>query len=228
MKKIFSKFYCLVFTLLCFNGCQNKIYVEPDVNFSHVDPLESRWEYPENSEGSIYARGFKMNFFGSARDWKVGDLITVQVSEKSTIDTKSTNKTGRKANSSVTTPKLFGMIPSAGDVNLDMALGTDNNYEGEYNQKQTQKIDFHITATVAHIYPNGHLLLKGEKEFYSNGTKEFMCLHGIARPDDIYADNTIKADRLGDLKLQIGQEGQLFKGADAGWLTKFLSLVYPF
>lgn len=226
MSKFFSCFCFLIVLML--GGCQNQIYVEPDVNFSHVDPTIPSWNQPAQSEGSIYSQGFKMNFFGNSREWKVGDLITVQVNESASVDTKSTNKTGRKANSSVTSPKVFGVVPVAGEVGLDMALATDNNYEGEYNQKQTQKITFHITATVANIYPNGNLLLKGEKEFYSNGTKEFMCLHGIARPDDIYADNTITADRLGDLKLQIGQSGQLFKGADAGWLTKFLSLVYPF
>lgn len=218
----------VVLSIVFFQGCSQEVYVEPDVDFSHVHP-QPRAALTENFQaGSIYQSGYKMNLFGNSRSWKIGDLITVTVNETASVDTKASNTSGRKANSTVAPPTILGMIPNAGEVKLDMTLSTDNNYEGEYEQKQTQKITFQITATVAHIFPNGNLLIKGEKEFFSNGTREFMCLRGIARPDDIFADNTILANRLGDLTIQMGQNGQLSKGAQAGWLTKIISLIYPF
>ena len=224
----FMKSFGLLLAVLVLSGCQNQVQVDPDVDFSHVYPQAATPVLSNGNQGSIYAQGFKMNLFGNAREWKIGDLITVTVKETATLKTSADNSAQRKADSTVATPKIFGMTPSAGDVNLDMSLATDNKFDGKYSQNQSQTITFTITATVAHVFPNGNLLIKGEKEFYSNGTKEFMCLHGIARPDDILADNTIIADKLGDLKLQMGQNGKLFKGAEPGWLTKLLSVVYPF
>ena len=234
--KHFKDFFVKPKFLLClvllvsfyFSGCAEQSYVEPEVDFSYVYPKAPSPLSENYHEGSIYHSGFKMNLFGNSQSWQVGDLITVTVNETSNVNTKTSNSTGRKATSSVSPPTLLGMTPAIGEVNLEMNLSTDNNSEGQYAQSQTQTISFQITATVAQILPNGNLVVKGEKEFFSNGTREFMSIRGVARPDDIYANNTIEANRLGDLTIQTGQNGQLFKGSDSGWLTKVLRTIYPF
>jgi flagellar L-ring protein precursor FlgH len=83
-------------------------------------------------------------------------------------------------------------------------------------------------VTVAEVYPNGNMLVKGEKLLTLNRGDEFIRISGIVRPVDIGPDNRVASARLADARVTYTGKGEIARAARQGWLTKFFSMLSPF
>ena len=120
-------------------------------------------------------------------------------------------------------------LASTEDNNLSTNLSSSNTFSGESDSAQSNSLNGDITVTVADVFPNGNLYVRGEKRLNLNQGNEYIKISGIVRPVDIGSDNTVSSTKVADATIIYNGDGA---GADAnklGWIARFfISAVFPF
>ena len=161
-----------------------------------------------------------------ARATSVGDIITIVLVERTQATKTTSADTSRNGNIGLTPPstgilsKLFS--PS------DVAMGGANSFAGKGAASQSNALSGEITVTIAAVYPNGTMLVKGEKALTLNRGDEFIQLSGLVRQADIAPDNRIASTRVADAKIIYKGKGEIANASRQGWLQRFFSAISPF
>lgn len=161
-----------------------------------------------------------------ARAQSVGDIITIVLVERTQATKTTTADTSRSGNISLTPPatgplsKLF----SASDI----ASGGQNGFTGKGNATQSNALNGEITVTIAQVFPNGTMLVKGEKALTLNRGDEFIQISGLVRQADISPDNRIASTRVADAKIIYTGKGEIARASRQGWLQRFFTMISPF
>ena len=191
---------------------------------------------PQN--GSLYQSG-AMTLFNDARAHRVGDIITISLSENMSANKKDEAKYD-KSNSQdygITTPlslntpnNLFGRAadgvtqPIRG---LGVGYGSESSFSGKSDVKQNSSLSGSIAVTVVEVIPNGNLMIRGEKWITIHDGDEVDQFAGIIRPEDIQPDNTISSEKVADVRLVYKDVGMTGNTARAGVITQWLNKYWP-
>lgn len=211
-------------------------------------------QVPAANDGAIYRPNYGNALFEDRTAHRVGDIITVVLSE-TTTSTKSTavnmkKESGIDFNEDANGNTLLGTNPSLsiGDIPLvgglidkvagtlgmsDLSLATNlqqnRDFTGEADADQSNSLNGSITVTVAEVLINGNLVVRGEKWMTLNRGDEFIRISGIIRPDDVSPDNTVMSTKMANARIAYSGTGELANNASAGWLTRFFNNpIWPF
>jgi flagellar L-ring protein precursor FlgH len=83
-------------------------------------------------------------------------------------------------------------------------------------------------VTVQEVFPNGTMLVRGEKRVRLNRAMSSSRWRASSRPADILPDNRVASTRLADAKITYSGRGEIARAAREGWLQKFFNFVSPF
>ena len=111
------------------------------------------------SNGAIFQSGYTPLTSGG-RAGQVGDIITIQLVER-TAATKSNAANTQRDGSIGLTPPATGPF-SLFDPSDVGASGTQQ-FKGKGDASQSNALSGEVSVTVAAVYPNGTMLVKGEK-----------------------------------------------------------------
>ena len=161
-----------------------------------------------------------------ARATSVGDIITIVLVEK-TQATKSNSADTSRSGSLGLTPPTTGVLSKLFSAS-DVAMGGQNTFAGKGAATQSNALTGEITVTIAAAYPNGTMLVKGEKALTLNRGDEFIQLSGLIRQADISPDNRIASTRVADAKIIYKGKGEIANASRQGWLQRFFSAISPF
>lgn len=179
-----------------------------------------------SSNGAIFqaTNGYAALTSG-ARASMVGDILTIQLVER-TSATKSNSAATSKSSDFGLTPPTTGPLAlfDASDINL----GGDQSFSGSGRAAQTNSLLGEISVTIAHVYPNGTMRVKGEKLLNLNRGEEYIQMTGIVRAADISTDNRVLSSRVADAKISYAGSGEIARASKQGWLQKFFSTISPF
>ncbi|RHW18481.1 flagellar basal body L-ring protein FlgH [Sphingomonas gilva] len=156
---------------------------------------------------------------------RVGDLITIVLVERTQASKSATQVTDRDGSiglSPPTTGPLALFSPS------DIGMGGGNSFTGKGQATQANALSGEITVTVAQVFPNGAMLVKGEKLVTLNRGDEFIQIAGLVRPEDITADNRVASTRVADARITYSGNGEVARASRQGWLQRFFSWISPF
>ncbi|TQV75308.1 flagellar basal body L-ring protein FlgH [Aliikangiella marina] len=207
------------------SGCANS-FKDMKENDPYWAPALPTVNDSRNSEtGSIYNPASAQMLFQDKKALRIGDIVTVVLTENTnaskTADTEVTK------DSQITMPQVsaFGRdLNIGGDNPLVVTVPAQNRtFAGEADSTQTNRLQGTITVTVHQVYPNGNLMVKGEKWISLNQGSEFIRIAGIIRPEDIDKDNQVISTRVANAKISYGGEGPLADANRPGWLTRFFS-----
>lgn len=160
-----------------------------------------------------------------ARASMVGDVLTIALVER-TAATKSTSQTTDRNGSIGLTPPATGLFNlfSPGDVSTS---GT-NAFKGQGQTAQSNALSGEISVTIAAVYPNGTMLVRGQKSITLNRGDEYVQVSGIIREADIGSDNRVLSTRIADARITYTGKGEMARASQQGWLQRFFSKVSPF
>lgn len=161
-----------------------------------------------------------------ARAAMVGDVITIQLVESTQASKSTAANTDREGDIGLTPPTtgIFSKLFSASDAT---ASGTQG-FKGSGAASQSNSLSGEITVTVAQIFPNGTMLVKGEKALTLNRGDEFIQISGLIRQADISPTNTVLSTRVADAKITYTGKGEIARASRQGWLQRFFSMISPF
>lgn len=161
-----------------------------------------------------------------ARATSVGDIITIVLVERTQATKTTSADTARNGSIGLTPPStgILSKLFSASDV----AAGGTNSFTGKGGASQSNALSGEITVTIAAVYPNGTMLVKGEKALTLNRGDEYIQLSGLVRQADIAPDNRIASTRVADAKIIYKGKGEIANASRQGWLQRFFSAISPF
>ncbi|MBF0471456.1 MAG: flagellar basal body L-ring protein FlgH [Gammaproteobacteria bacterium] len=177
-----------------------------------------------NSIGSIYQPGAGVMLFEDSKAHRVGDLLTVELSERTNAFKTATTATGKKSTVALPAPTLFGgNVTLNGENILNSSVTGDTSFSGDGSSSQSNSLSGNITVSVVEVLHNGNLVIRGEKLVTLNQGDEFIRIAGIVRPADISVANTIASAKIANAEIIYGGDGVLDSANDMGWITKFFN-----
>lgn len=183
---------------------------------------------PAATSGTIYQPARGLSLFEDIKARYVGDTVTIRLAE-STQASKSAS-TDAKKDSSIDTglPTVLGSGLSVGgkDV-LNNEWSTTQKFAGKGSSSQSNSLNGNITVTVAEVYPNGNLLVRGEKWLTLNQGQEYVQITGIVRPVDIGPDNSVASFKVADARITYAGKGALADSNSPGFLSRFFMKLWP-
>jgi len=160
-----------------------------------------------------------------ARAAMVGDVLTILLVEKTQAAKSNSASTDRSGSISVTPPPTG---PLSFVKNTDLGMGSGGKFDGKGEAEQSNQLTGAISVTIAAVYPNGTMLVRGEKQLTLNRGDEQIRISGVVRAADISFDNTVPSTRVADARITYTGKGEIARASTQGWLGRFFSRISPF
>lgn len=208
----------------------------PKPNDPYYAPVLPRTPLPAaQNNGAIYQAGFEQNLYDDRKAFRVGDIITITLNEKTQASKKANSDIQKDSKTKMGLTSLFGSGMTTnnpiggGDLGLSAEYGGSRDAKGDSQAGQSNSLTGSITVTVAEVLPNGILSVRGEKWMTLNTGNELVRIAGLVRADDIATDNTVSSTRVADARITYSGTGAFADASQPGWLDRFfLSPLWPF
>ena len=220
-----TKLLTILVSAALLSACASKPMPVRTADFSPVLPAEPIVKTV--ADGSIYSGGANDSLFGDRKAYRVGDIITIMLREKTMAEKSASNVTSRAAKNSMAMTGVTGGL--LGD-NLPAAATIDNNISNTGNgaTSQTNTLGGDISATVVRVLTNGNLIIRGEKMISLNDGNEYIQISGMIRSEDVQPDNTVLSKRIANAEISYSGDGDYVDATKSGWGTKLFYKIWPF
>ncbi len=225
-------FNLLVCVLLLVSGCATTTAKLPPPSPEYIHEGE---KIESQTQNSLWRD--TTSLFGDRKGWRLNDLVTIRIIEKISGSKKA--ETSTKKGSSVDAgidaflgaPLDFGAENFWGRGNTikpEIKGSVKNDFKGTGETTREGKLVGTVTARVIKVMPNNNLVLEGRKETTINNEKQILIIKGIARPDDINANNTILSSKIADTEIYFVGAGIIQDKQKPGWLVRAVDKIWPF
>jgi flagellar L-ring protein precursor FlgH len=179
------------------------------------------------ANGSIYNVASARPLFEDRRARFIGDTITINIAEKTAAAKKSETKADRTHESNLAIPTITGLpLKQMRGAAFEASSGTQFDSSGE--NTSSNNFTGTLTVTVIDVYPNGNLLVSGEKQIGLKDGEEFIRFSGVVNPNTITASNTVQSTQVADARIEYKANGFLDSAQVMGWLGRFFLSFLPF
>lgn len=210
-----------------------------------ADPTESIVEIPEPVEeqhiakepdkqsGSLWDDSAG-SMFADHKAKKVGDILTVTISEESSATKNASTDSDRTSSLSAGIPTFFGLetndyiTETAIDMSNLFSADFSNTFSGSGTTVRSGNLSASLTTQVIGVYPNGNFKIRGGKEVMVNNEVQIIYLTGIVRQVDITAANTINSNKILNARITYTGKGAISDKQNPGWLTRTIDNIWPF
>lgn len=184
---------------------------------------------PVVTTGSLFETGVSENLYADSKAFRVGDIVTVMLSESTSATKSAKTELDKDSNVSLSTPTIMGSPLSINGNQVNASIGSTNAFAGESDADQSNSLSGSITVNIVQVLANGNFVIRGEKWITINNGDEFIRLTGIIRPDDIEQDNSVSSRRVANARIQYSGTGAFSDTQKQGWLVRFFnSPLWPF
>ena len=162
-----------------------------------------------------------------------GDILTVVVQENTT--TSKDNKTATSKSSAVDSsissffysPGASKLLTRNGQLPA-LQYASKNDYSGGGTINNSENIVAQVAVQVIDVLPNGNLVIEGKRETAFSGERQTVVLHGVVRPEDVTAQNTVLSYNVYDATIQIISKGTITDSQRKGWFNRIWDKISPF
>jgi len=221
---MFIQFSCLTWLA----GCGSSMLVQQgEADFAPAAPIEYGQVFQDS--GSIYQAGYSKAWFEDIKARQVGDLLTVLLDEQTDATKQASTGITKDNTTDISAPTILGKDITLNDNPLSTSLESANDFSGQADSSQSNKLQGSITVTVSHVLPNGNLVVQGEKWISINQGDEYVRLRGIVRPVDVAPDNTVLSTQVGNAQITYRGKGAPAEANAMGWLARFFNTpIWPY
>ncbi len=221
----------LVLTVVVLSGCMSTS--EPpvqadDPSFAPVIPDIPREQLVQ--DGSLFRPYMANSLYSDITARRVGDIITVMLSENTNATKTARTLTTRETEMTVEpVTGLGGTNATINGQSIQLGIDSTNEFTGDAQANQSNSLQGNISVTVVEVLPNQNLVIRGEKWLTLNQGDEYIRLTGIIRPADISPQNEVQSTKIANARIQYSGTGSFARAQEKGWLTKFFtSPLWPF
>ena len=189
-------------------------------------PAPVRQASSENG-GAIFSATSR-SLFEDRRARYVGDTLTINLVEKNAAS-KSTNASAeRAANVEAGVPVVAGVLGKNLATKMSGSADSSNTFAGKGAAAANNAFTGTVTVTVIEVYPNGNLLVSGEKQVAINQGQEFIRFSGVVNPTYVTGANTVQSTQVADARVEYKASGYMDEAQTMGWMQRLFLNVMPF
>jgi len=209
------------------------------------EPAKFVYQYDESSDvrtaNSLWNDGD--NIFTDRKARNLNDIVVINIVESLSGSGTADTKTNRSSSGDYGLEELLGMDKSfdlhkspflkgfydeAGTFIPSVKGSAESDFSGKGDTNREGELIATVSARVVEVMPNGNLVLAARKELTINDEKQILVFSGIARPDDIEADNSIFSSKVADARVYYVGDGVINDKQKPGWLVRAMDKVWPF
>ncbi len=220
--KILKYLAAITFPML-FLGCSSQVEERASLDFESEQPVNIELAKNVAKTGSIYNDDKGGLFATDRRASKVGDILTVALSEKFTASKSQSANSAKTDAYDVTLPKILVGSDTAGLF----TTGTNQAFTGSGTASQSNSLNGELSVTVTRVFANGNMEILGQKKLLLNNGSEYIRLTGLIRPEDISASNVVSSSRIANAKISYLGAGEIADTAKRGWLSSLFTNISP-
>jgi flagellar L-ring protein precursor FlgH len=200
------------------------------LSFSPFCFATSLWQNPTNDQRGI---------FGGKRAAKVGDLITIDVAESSSLAASQNTVRSRQSQVENAVAQFLFANSKLGTHNGELPgtqVEMQSSNQGGGSIANTQDLKGRVSVMVIDVLPNGVLVIEGARMVTFSGESYYAVLKGMIRPEDIgqgFKDglryrNIVSSQYVADAQIEFVSQGSLNDAQKASWYQKLSSILNPF
>ena len=217
-KKLITGMICFSFIASCSTQLEERASIDFEPTMPSLPEAKKKDKY-----GSIYSNSQQGLFATDRRASKVGDLLTVALSENFSASKSQSAKSAKNGTTSFDFPKIT--TADADDTLFDSKLA--KSFDGSGSAAQNNSLRGEISVTVTKVFSNGNMEILGQKKLTLNNGDEYIRLVGIIRPEDVNSRNIVPSSRIANAKISYTGAGDLADTSKKGWFSKLVDVVTP-
>jgi flagellar L-ring protein precursor FlgH len=190
----------------------------------------SLWNKSTNTQRSIFA---------GKRAYAVGDLITIDVSESSSLAASQNSVRNRQSQIENAVNQFLFANSKMGTHNGELPateIETKSSNQGGGSIANTQDLKGRVSVVVIDVLPNGNLVLEGARMVTFSGESYYAVLKGIVRQEDIgfgFKDglryrNIVSSQYIADAQIEFVSKGSLNDAQKESWYQRLAAILNPF
>ena len=162
----------------------------------------------QNSPGSIYSEvGRYADLSVDLRARRVGDTITIVVSDKLNATSGGNSASARTSKAKASITSLAGNRTAIGALTNLAGLSGENKLDGSGSTSRTNALTTTVSGRVLEVLPNGDMLVEATKSVGVNSEVHKISIKGIVRWNDVSANNSVRSDHIGQMSIQLNGKG---------------------
>jgi flagellar L-ring protein FlgH len=177
--------------------------------------------------GSLFHKASYRPGLEDYRARMVGDTITIQIVEKVTASQVSSS-TANRTTSMEAGVSAFPLIAPIDIGNLNAGATSTNDFSGKGGTASANTFTGSITATVVDVLPNGHLIVKGEKQIGVNQNVDVLRFSGTIDPRVVQPGSIVNSTQVANARIESKGRGAQAEAQTVGWLMRFFFSFLPF
>jgi len=211
----------------------------PPLPEQYLDPRPPAQRYP--GAAPIYPpvppptlRDFSLIYIDEPEptEFKINDIVTVIVSEKSQVTVNSRFNRQRRAELSAELAEFVRLnnnrLENAATTSPAIDGSVDERLQSTGQVTEAEGVTYRIAATIVDIRPNGNLVLEARKRIDANDDLWEYTLHGEVRFEDVSRTNTVLSENIANLNIEKRMKGRVYSSTARRWGTKLLDWIWPF
>ena len=217
-------FFLQVSTLLILSACSA---IAPSSTFDAPSSARPKVATLNNtSNGTIFHTDSFKPMFEDRRARAVGDLLTILVSEKSSVDKTNAASGSNSGSFNSKAGSLFG-VPSS-TVSL-LALNGSSSVNSSNKSAGSASYNFSTTmgVTVVEVLANGNLLVSGEKQIGLDRGSEFVRFSGVVAVSSIGVGNVVSSTQVADARIEYRTNTQIDQSQLSSMMNRFFYSMLP-
>ncbi len=179
--------------------------------------------------GSIWAKRNKnmKDLYSDDVAHRIGDILTIEIVEKSTVDNKAKRDLEKSDTRSTTFNGEIGKFADIGEFGI--SASSSNKLNGKADYKDERSFVDYVTVMVIDVLPtSGNLVVMGTRERTIAGDTQKIEISGVVRPSDISFDNSISSQQVANFSIVSKNSGIADSYSKPGWLGNILNNISPF
>jgi len=210
---------------------------------------------PANNPGSLFSQAAQPQYlYEDNRARRIGDIVMVNVAEKSNAKNKSKTKSNGKNSQNMQVDNYFNQhsitpvpfnsqlkgatgLDAAGFLGMQGYVGTgtpivsnsrNNQFDSDGETSRESTVTYTIGCRVVNILPGGVMQIEGARQVRVNDDTQIMVVRGLVRPMDVSPDNSIPSSAMAEAQIDMFGTGVLADRQKPGWLSRVLDNIWPF
>jgi flagellar L-ring protein precursor FlgH len=150
-----------------------------------------------------------------ASDYKarnVNDLVVIQVVESTTAAEDGSVKSARTFSASSSISALLGTPGPNNALQNIFSPNSSRTLNGQAQTASDSTLNTSLSGHVVDVLPNGFLVLEAVREMDMNNQHQTVIIHGVVRPGDITASNTVPSTAISNLEIELRGRGVISDG----------------
>ncbi|MFA5479221.1 MAG: flagellar basal body L-ring protein FlgH [Candidatus Muiribacteriota bacterium] len=170
--------------------------------------------------GSLWQNSTQKSFYTEEKAHRIGDILTVFISEAASASQTATKNTSRDYSASMNAGTGFL------DVVGGASAGSKNQYSGKGSTVASNNVNATVSVKVTEVLPNGNLVVEGQRFINVNNDIQEILLTGEVRPRDVSTENTVDSRLLADAKIIYKGKGEIARTQKPNIFQRILGSIF--